>query len=123
MSALPTAWPSINSGVEARRFLGGADTVENEAGREGISDLEIIIRIKPIDNEIIVDGGGVKEKYDCQVLLNFRQFACYNDYVAAACIMNIFSVVIFFLDSGHLILQRDPNYSLSRNVYERSDIV
>lgn len=31
MSALPTAWPSINSGVDARRFLGGAtDTVETK---------------------------------------------------------------------------------------------
>lgn len=42
MSALPTAWPSINSGVDARRFLGGAnDIVETKRDEE---DLEIIIR-------------------------------------------------------------------------------
>lgn len=76
MSALPTAWPSINSGVDARRFLGGVtDIVETK--RDERNYLEIIIRIKSI-NDVVIAGGGKRGQrritIENKVFLKFWQF-------------------------------------------------
>jgi len=53
MSALPTAWPSINSGVDARRFLDGVtDTVETKWENSTFGDKVVVVLSREDKGEI-----------------------------------------------------------------------
>lgn len=120
MSALPTAWPSINSGVDARRFLGGAtDTVETKWHEEY---LEMTIRVKPINDEIAGGGRqGEARLSENQVFRNYRRFAYLNDFgtVAPAYVAGISFTANFLSLPERLICQRDRVLFALRDVYER----